>query len=130
MNRARLFVIVEACVFFAAALTHFGILGNGYQHQQAGRAETAIAIVLFAGWISMLSRSSWTHRIGLGVQAFALFGTLVGIFTIAVGVGPRTALDLIYHGCMIVLLLCGLTITMRARRAELLLYSKSSKSRN
>ena len=115
MNKIRLFVLIEACAFFSAASVHFGILMNGYRHQMAGRAETVIGLVLLAGWIGILARRPWTRGIGLAVQGFALLGTLVGIFTIVVGVGPRTAPDLIYHACMIVLLLLGLIVAVRAR---------------
>src|ERR1700756_2867918 len=88
MNTTQLFVMFEAAAFIAAALTHFGILVDGYKHRQAGNAESVIGIVLLAGWISSFIRPSWTVRIGLAAQAFALLGTLVGIFTITVGVGP------------------------------------------
>lgn len=115
MNKVRLFVLVEACAFFTAAPAHFGILMNGYQHQLAGRAETIIGLVLLAGWIGISVRRQWTRGIGLAVQGFALLGTLVGIFTIVVGVGPRTAPDLIYHVCMVVLLFLGLIVAIRAR---------------
>jgi hypothetical protein len=38
-------------------------------------------------------RPASARAAGLAAQGFALVGTLVGIFTIAVGVGPRTAPD-------------------------------------
>lgn len=118
MNLTRLLVIAEAAAFISAALTHFGIPITGYQHLQAGRAESVIGLVVFVGWIVILARPSWTRRVGLAVQGFALLGTLVGIFTIAVGVGPRTLPDLVYHACMIVLLLFGLIVAIRARRGQ------------
>jgi hypothetical protein len=111
----RLFVLLEGIAFIAASLTHFGILADGYRHRQAGTAESVIGIVLLAGWASTLILPSWTRRIGLGVQAFALLGTLVGIFTIAVGVGPRTLPDLVYHACIVIVLLSGLTVAVRAQ---------------
>ena len=44
---------------------------------------------------------TWLPSIGLwafiGAQVFATFGVLVGLFTIAVGVGPRTVLGIAYH---------------------------------
>ena len=121
MNSTRLLVIIEAAAFFSAALAHFGILINGYQHLLAARAEGVIGLVLFVGWILILARPSWTRRTGLTVQGFALLGTLVGIYTIAVGIGPRTVPDLIYHACMVVLLIFGLTIAIRARQRQDLL---------
>jgi hypothetical protein len=40
-------------------------------------------------------------------------GTLVGVFTIIVGVGPRSAPDVVYHLIMIGLLGWGLLVTTR-----------------
>jgi hypothetical protein len=117
----RLFVLLEAAAFIAAALTHFGILVDGYKHRQAGTAESVIGMVLLAGWLATFIRQSWTNRIALAVQAFALLGTLVGIFTIVVGVGPRTIPDLVYHACIVIVLLSGLAVTIRARTTEGLL---------
>jgi len=116
MNRTiRLFIFLEAVAFGAAALTHFGILVNGYRHRPAANAESVISIVLFAGWLCTLIRPGWTRRVDLLVQAFALFGTLVGIFTIAVGIGPRTIPDLLYHACIVIVLVFGLTFAFRAK---------------
>jgi hypothetical protein len=84
-------------------------------HRQAATAESVIAIVLLAGWISISILRSWTHRISLAVQAFALLGTLVGIFTIALGVGPRTMPDLVYHASIVAVLVSGLIVTARLR---------------
>jgi hypothetical protein len=47
----RLFVLLEAAAFIAAALTHSGILLDGYKHRQAGTAESVIGMVLLAGWL-------------------------------------------------------------------------------
>jgi multisubunit Na+/H+ antiporter MnhB subunit len=55
------------------------------------------------------------RRTGLAAQAFALLGTAVGLFTIAVGIGPRTSLDLALHSGMIVLLVTGLMLASRQR---------------
>ncbi len=51
-------------------------------------------------------------------QGFALFGTLVGVFTIAVGVGPRTIADIIYHVGIVALLIWGLAVAVRAPAAD------------
>jgi hypothetical protein len=91
-------------------------------HRQAATAESVIAIVLLAGWISISILRSWTHRISLAVQAFALLGTLVGIFTIALGVGPRTMPDLVYHASIVAVLVSGLIVTARAASTEGSLY--------
>jgi hypothetical protein len=59
-------------------------------------------------------RPAWTRWVGLAAQGFALLGTLVGIFTIAIGVGPRTVPDVVYHAVIVVVLVWGLIVTARA----------------
>jgi hypothetical protein len=111
----RLFVFFEGAAFITAALTHFGILIGGYRHRQAGTAESVIGIVLLLGWAFTWMRPAATRKTGLAAQGFALFGTLVGIFTIIVGVGPRTIPDIVYHIVIVTVLIAGLVITTRSR---------------
>src|SRR4051812_10463343 len=86
-NRIRLFVLVECLAFTAAALVHFGVLIDGYEHSRARIAESIIAFALFAGLVTSILRPAMTKDAGIVSQAFALLGTLVGLFTIAIGVG-------------------------------------------
>ena len=51
---------------------------------------------------------------GLSAQAFTLFGTMVGIFTIVIGVGPRTIPDIVYHVAIVIVLVTGLVVARRA----------------
>ena len=112
----RIFVVFEGITFAAAALTHFGVLMNGYEHRQAGIAESVIATVLFVGLILTLILHGATRGIALAVQGFALLGTLVGIVTIAIGIGPRTIPDITYHIAIVIVLVWGLVTTWRARQ--------------
>ena len=115
INTIRLFLFLEGVSFSAAALTHFGMLVSGYEHPKARTAETVIAIVLFVGLMLTWIFPQLTRRIGVIVQGFALLGTLVGVFTIAIGVGPRTALDIAYHISIVIVLVLGLVFAGRAR---------------
>ena len=118
MKRAiRVFVLVECIAFFLAALTHFGVLMDGYQHRKAGTAESVIGIVLLAGLALSWIKPTSTRAAGLAVQAFALLGTLVGIFTIAIGIGPRTVPDIVFHCCIVIVLVSGLVTAMRSSSA-------------
>ncbi len=112
----RIFVVCEGIAFAAAALTHLGVLVRGYEHQQAGIAESVIATVLFVGLMLTFIFDRATRGIGLVVQGFALLGTLVGIGTIAIGIGPRTIPDITYHIAMVVVLVWGLVTMLRARQ--------------
>jgi hypothetical protein len=111
----RLFLLFEAATFIVAALVHFGVLIGGYEHRQARIAESSIAAVLLVGFALTWVRPAQTRPIGLAVQAFALLGTLVGVFTIAVGVGPRTVPDVTYHVAIVVVLVLGLVISGSTR---------------
>ena len=110
----RVFLLIEAASFVTAALVHFGVLTHGYEHQQAGTAESAIAVVLLLGLAMSWTPVASTRTVGLAAQAFALLGTLVGVFTIAVGVGPRTAPDIGYHLAIVAVLVTGLIVAARA----------------
>ena len=103
---ARLFLLFEAVTFAAAAAVHAGVLFDGYRHREAAIAETVIAIVLIAAFA--LSRTPWPLRFAVVAQAFALAGTLVGLFTIAIGVGPRTLPDVAYHLAILAVITAGL----------------------
>jgi hypothetical protein len=113
-QRIRAFLLIEATAFAAAALVHSGVLVQGYEHRQARIAESVIAVVLLGGLVVSWARPAWTREAGLAVQAFALLGTLVGLFTIAVGVGPRTAPDIAYHVGIVAVLIWGLLVAVRA----------------
>lgn len=113
-QRIRAFLLIEATAFAAAALVHSGVLVHGYEHRQARIAESVIAVVLLGGLVVSWARPASTREAGLAVQAFALLGTLVGLFTIAVGVGPRTAPDIVYHVGIVAVLIWGLLVAVRA----------------
>jgi phosphatidylserine synthase len=113
-QRIRVFLLVETAAFAAAALVHFGLLVHGYEHRQARVAESVIALVLLAGLVLSWVRPTSTREAGIAAQGFALLGTLVGIFTIIVGVGPRTAPDVVYHIAIVAVLVWGLVVAVRA----------------
>jgi hypothetical protein len=109
----RSFLLFGAATFLVASLIHSGVLIAGYEHQKARIAEGVIALVLLTAAVSTWIRPASTPTAGLAGQAFALLGTLIGVFTIAVGVGPRTAPDIVYHIAIVVILIWGLVITKR-----------------
>jgi hypothetical protein len=52
----------------------------------------------------------------MAVQAFALLGTSIGIYTIAIGIGPRTIPDITFHLAIVIALISGLVVTARAQK--------------
>jgi heme A synthase len=109
----RLLLLFEASTFVVAAAIHFGALLEGYDHRAAGTAETVIAVVLLAALALTWAPSPWPRWAAVGGQAFAILGVLVGLFTIAVGVGPRTAPDIAYHVGILAVLVVGLAVALR-----------------
>jgi len=109
----RTFIAFEAATFAIAALVHAGVLTTVDLHAQAATGESVIAIGLLIGLALTWSGLAAVATIGIVVQAFALLGTLVGIFTIAVGVGPRTVPDVGYHLAISAVLIAGLVVAGR-----------------
>jgi steroid 5-alpha reductase family enzyme len=112
----RILLLFEAATFAVASLIHGGVLVEGYEHHEAHLAEAVIATVLLASLVVTWIRSAWTRAAGLLGQGFALLGTMVGLFTIAVGIGPRTVPDVAYHVGIVVVLAWGLRLAWRAPR--------------
>jgi hypothetical protein len=110
----RRFLLVEAATFIAAAAIHGGWLIGGYEHREARTAESIIAAALLSGAAIAWVRPAWIRTAGLFAQGFALFWTLVGIVTIAVGVGPRTGPDILYHLAIVAVLVWGIVVVRRA----------------
>lgn len=107
-------LMVEAVGFAIASIIHGGHVFPSAAHRNAQIAEAILAIVLFAGVVTTVVAPRRARHAALLAQGVALLGTLVGIVTIAVGVGPRTVPDIIYHIAMVILLVVGLRYTRRA----------------
>ena len=118
----RMIMLFEAAAFLVATSIHGGLLMHGYEHREARIAETAIAAVLLAGLVLTWIRPRSTRTFGLAAQGFALVWTLVGIFTIMIGIGPQTTPDVVYHIAIVIVLVSGLVMAARLpryRRADL-----------
>lgn len=118
MKMMRSILILQAAAFLTAALTHFGLMIEGYRHRQAADAESVIGSVLLIGWTVGFVRPSLAVRSAVVTQSFAVFGTLIGVFTIIVGVGPRTIPDVVFHVCILIFLLSGLGFSIHLRKSE------------
>jgi hypothetical protein len=104
---------LDVVVFVLAALLHAGVLTTGYEHREARIAESVIGVVLFIGLLVTIAAPRLTRRAGLLAQGVALLGTCIGVLTIVIGVGPRSAVDVAIHCTMLALLVGGLVVTMR-----------------
>jgi hypothetical protein len=107
-------LLVEGVAFLGASLTHFGVLFHGFEHREASIAEAVIATVLATGLVGTILRPGSSRLIGLAAQGFGLAGTLIGVFSMVRGFGPRSTPDLIFHLGMLAVLGFGLIIAYRA----------------
>jgi len=105
---AQLFLAVAAAAYALAALSHAGTLFSGWEHARAATAEAVLAAVLALAGAAAWRWPQRARSIALAALGFALFGTLVGTYTIAVGIGPQTRADLGLHA----LLLLGLALSL------------------
>lgn len=114
MHRKILMLLAfEALTYVVAALIHAGILLPGDEHTEARIAESVIAATLIIAAAVVAIRPDWARGAGMAGQAFALLVTLVGIFTIIVGVGPQTTGDIVYHLAIVAILIWGILLARK-----------------
>lgn len=111
----RLILIVAAAAFGLASSIHAGVLLDGWEHSRAATAEGAITAAMALGIAASLIRPASARGIALAALGFALLGTLVGAFTILVGVGPQSAPDIALPALLILGLAAALIRVWRLR---------------
>ena len=111
--RVRGFLLLQIVILLSMVSMHFGLLIGGYRHRNAGTTESVIALFLVAGLLLTWMPPPWNRRAATASQSFGILGVLVGLFTIALGIGPRTMLDLALNAALLLTLIAGLTITLR-----------------
>lgn len=109
----RGFLLLQIAIFLVLVSIHFGLPIGGYRHRAAGTTESVIAAVLIAGLLLTWTPPPWSRRAATAAQSFGTLGVLVGLFTIALGIGPRTILDLSLNVVLLLTLVAGLAITTR-----------------
>jgi hypothetical protein len=110
---------VYAATFFFGALLHLGVtipLGFAVVEEPVilpativeGLCGVALAVAAFA----VLTRRELAWPIALAAHAFALGGVLLGITALALGAGPSTELNSVYHRVMVVALVALLALLL------------------
>jgi hypothetical protein len=110
----RGFLLVEIAIFLGLVAIHFGLLIGGYGHPAAATTELVIAVVLVLGLLLTWTPPPWSQRAARAAQSFGTLGVLVGLLTIALGIGSRTILDLSLNLVLLLTLIAGLASTKRA----------------
>lgn len=105
-----LMLLFETGFFYAASLLHTGVVFGEYMHLRAATAEAIIGTILAVGVVFCMARPVQTPRVALWAQGIALAGTLVGAFTIAIGIGPQTLADQIFHAVLLTVLTVGIVL--------------------
>jgi hypothetical protein len=102
---------LEAVTFFIGALLHLGVgipLGFVVLEEPpifpAVVVESLCGLFLGVAAYAVLTRKSWAWPAAVAGHAFALGGVLLGVTAIALGGGPDTTLNHVYHRVMLVVL--------------------------
>lgn len=111
----RVLTTLEALTFLVAALLHMGLtipLGFAQLSESriipAATVEGLCGVFLAVSAYAAFTRQAGAWRLTLTAHAFALAGVALGTVALAVGAGPRTVGNDIYHGVMIFTLGMGM----------------------
>jgi hypothetical protein len=111
--------VLYAVTFLLGALLHLGVrIPLGFTVLAEPRifpatiVEGLCGLVLAIGAYAALTRKGWGWVALTGAHAFALGGVLLGTAALAVGAGPSTQLNTIYHRVMLVALMAGLILLL------------------
>ena len=114
-----IFAALYSVTFFLGALLHLGVrIPTGFavlaepQIIPATIVEGLCALGLAVGAYAVLTGRSWAWPAVTGAHAFALGGILLGITALALGGGPSTELNIVYHRVMLVALVAGLVVLL------------------
>ena len=115
-----LIMISNAALFFFGGLQHAGIsIGNFHEPKiiPAFIVETICGLFLFVGGVAIFLHLSSYWGIALTGNLVALAGVLLGEVALAIGRGPRTASNDLYHHLMLVLIGVSLLLLFLVRTA-------------
>jgi hypothetical protein len=108
-----------SATFFIGSLLHLGVrnpLGFAVLAEPriipATIVEGLCGLFLAVGAYAVLARRTWAWPTVTAAHAFALGGVLLGIAALAVGAGPSTELNTLYHRVMLVALTAGLVFLL------------------
>ena len=106
-------MLANAAVFVFGALQHAGV-SIGPLHEPvivpASIVEIICALALVWGAVAVLRQSSKAWRAALLGNLVAILGVAIGMVSLAVGAGPRTASNDLYHRIMLVLAAASLLV--------------------
>jgi len=110
---------IYAVTFFFGALLHLGVqipLGFAVLTEPtilpAAIVENLCGLALSFGAFAVLTRMRGAWTVAFAAHSFALGGVLLGVTALALGAGPSTDLNTIYHRVMLVALVAVLALLL------------------
>src|SRR5260370_26321869 len=92
-------MVAEAVTFLFAALMHVGI-PLGFSEPRiipAAIVEGLCGLLLAVSACAVVARTTWAWGAALAAHLVAVAGVLLGIIALAIGAGPSTMANTIYH---------------------------------
>lgn len=115
-----LLMILNAALFAFGAVQHVGVAIGAFHEPRiipAAIVETICALALFCGAIAVLGQFTAGWGVALTGNLIALAGVVLGMVALAMGAGPRTASNDLYHRIMLILIGASLVILFAAKSA-------------
>jgi hypothetical protein len=106
-------MLANAALFLFGALQHAGVVIGPLREPviiPASIVELLCGLVLIWGTAAALARSHKAWRRALIANVVAIAGVAIGVVALAVGAGPRTASNDLYHRIMLALAAASLII--------------------
>ena len=119
-NLLAALMILNAALFLFGAVQHLGISLGGFHEPRilpAAIVEMLCALSLLGGATAVLGHSTRLWPVALIANLIALGGVLLGMAALALGAGPRTASNDLYHRIMLALIGASLLILFLAKPA-------------
>jgi hypothetical protein len=117
-NLAGWLMAANATIFFFGAVQHTGAAIGPFHEPRilaAAIVETACGISLLWGAVALFRGRKKSWRAAVIANSIALGGVLLGMAALAVGAGPRTASNDLYHRIMLVLIMAATFILLFQR---------------
>jgi hypothetical protein len=107
-------IVLEAITFLLAALLHLGVqLPLGFTEPRiipATIVEGLCGLLLAVSAYAVFTRKTWAWWAAISAHIFAVAGVLLGITALALGAGPSTEVNTIYHRVILVVLVIVLAL--------------------
>ncbi len=112
----RTLIVLEAVVFLIAALLHLGVpLPVGFAEPviiPAAIVEGIIALFFAVSAYALFTHQTWAWLAATFAHAFAIAGILLGVTALALGAGPTSDANYIYHRVMVVVAVAALVLLL------------------